>query len=155
MNEAQLTGGTASDRARILELHHAYVDANTGYDWQKLQPIFSAAEDATFFNLNGFTYRGLDHWTRLWKYYVTQVSSTYWTPYDIGGTVGSDVAVVWCHRRTRRSWVGTDRPVKDFNYDDKEFLSRSTIIFRREEGDWRVVHAHFSKGEEGPRPGGV
>ncbi|MCK8785694.1 nuclear transport factor 2 family protein [Roseomonas sp. NAR14] len=155
MSEAGLVGGSEADRQRILELHHAYIDANARYDWERLQPLFSASPAATFFNLNGFTYRGLEHWTRLWRYYATQVASTYWTPYDIGGVVDAETAVVWCHRRTRRRWVGDDRPVRDFNYDDSEFLSRSTMVFRREADGWRVVHAHFSKGDEGPRPGGI
>jgi ketosteroid isomerase-like protein len=39
--------------------------------------------------------------------------------------------------------------------DDKEFTSRSTMIFRRENGEWRVVHVHFSEGSVEPRPGGI
>jgi ketosteroid isomerase-like protein len=29
------------------------------------------------------------------------------------------------------------------------------MVFRKEDGQWRVVHAHFSPGDSGPRPGGV
>jgi hypothetical protein len=155
MSEPKLEGGTAADRAELLRLHHAYIDANTDFDRDKLQSIFSARDDAEFFNLNGFTYGGLDHWNQLWRYYATQVQSTFWTPYDIKGIVDTDTAVLWCHRRCRRIWVGTDQPVKDIVYDNTEFMSRSTMIFRREAAGWRVVHVHFSRGEEGPRPGGI
>ena len=154
-NEIVLCGGTESDRVEILRLHDDYIDANTRYDWEKLRPIFSPSDRATFFNLNGFTYAGRDQWIRLWKYYATQVSSTHWTPYDFGGEIGATIAVVWCQRTSRRSWVGADKPVKDFNYDDKSFMTRSTMVFHKEGDAWRVVHAHFSKGEEGARPGGV
>jgi hypothetical protein len=29
------------------------------------------------------------------------------------------------------------------------------MVFRKEEGDWHVVHVHFSPASEAPRPGGV
>jgi hypothetical protein len=29
------------------------------------------------------------------------------------------------------------------------------MVFRKEDGDWRVVHAHFSEASSTPRPGGV
>jgi hypothetical protein len=29
------------------------------------------------------------------------------------------------------------------------------MVFRKEDGQWRVVHAHFSPVDPGPRPGGV
>ncbi len=81
MTEPNLVGGSAEDRAEILKLHEAYIDVNTRFDWENLQPLFSPSPEATFFNLNGHTYRGREHWTRLWKFYVQQVQSSYWTPY--------------------------------------------------------------------------
>jgi hypothetical protein len=29
------------------------------------------------------------------------------------------------------------------------------MVFRKEDGDWRVVHVHFSEAATTPRPGGV
>ena len=130
-------------------------DVNTRFDWEGLTPIYSPAPDATYFNLNGHTYKGRDHWLRLWKFYGQNVASTYWTPFDIGGVVTGDLGVVWCHRKTRRQWTGKEPPPKNINYDNTEFISRSTMVFRKEDGQWRVVHAHFSPADSGPRPGGV
>jgi ketosteroid isomerase-like protein len=155
MTQAQLVGGTEQDRAAILKLHDDYIDANARFDWQKLQPIWSAAPEALFFNLNGHTYNGREHWTRLWKFYGQNVQSSYWTPYDIGGVVSDDMAVIWCHRKTKRRWTGKEEPPKDIHYDETEFVTRSTMVFRKEDNAWRVVHAHFSKAEDGPRPGGI
>jgi ketosteroid isomerase-like protein len=155
MSEANLVGGTDADRKEILRLHEKYIDVNARFDWENLQPIFSPAPEATYFNLNGHTYRGREHWTKLWKFYVQNVQSGYWTPYDIGGTVTGDLAVVWCHRETQRKWTGTEPPPRDINYANQKFFSRSTMVFRKEDGQWRVVHAHFSPGDSGPRPGGV
>jgi ketosteroid isomerase-like protein len=154
-SEAQLVGGTAEDRKEILRLHEKYIDLNARFDWEGLQPLWSAAPEALFFNLNGHTYKGREHWFRLWKYYVQNVNSSYWTPFDIGGVVSDDMAVVWCHRRTRRNWTGKDAPPKDIHYGGDEFITRSTMVFRKEADEWRVVHVHFSEASSGERPGGV
>ena len=153
MDEAKLIGGSPEDRQRLLERMDEYLDANARFDWEKLQGLWSAASEAVFFNLNGHTYKGREHWARLWRYYKDNVASGYWTPFDIGGAVNGDLAVIWCERHTRSEWVGTD-PTPSRPYG-KDFVSRSTMVFRKEAGDWRVVHVHFSPASEAPRPGGV
>jgi ketosteroid isomerase-like protein len=150
-----LVGGADEDRQEILRLHEKYLDANARFDWQNLEPVFSPAPEATYFNLNGHTYNGREHWIRLWQYYGQNVQSAYWAPYDIGGTVADDLAVVWCHRKTRRQWTGNKSPTRNINYDNTEFVSRSTMVFRKEDGHWRVVHAHFSPSDPGSRPGEI
>ena len=154
MNEVQLVGGTPEDRKRILERLDQYLAANARFDWVALQDIWSGAPEALFFNLNGHTYRGREHWTNLWKYYQQNVNSSYWTPFDTGGVVSDEIAVVWCHRHTHSDWVGQDPPPAARPYGE-EFISRSTMVFRKEDGDWRVVHVHFSTASAAPRPGGV
>ena len=155
MSESELVGGTAEDRARLLELHADYIDANTRFDWPKVETIFSDAPEATYFNLNGHTYNGRAHWIELWKFYGQRVQSSYWTPFDVNGIVNDAMAVIWCHRHTRRRWTGEGAPPRDIHYDDSDFITRSTLVFRKDDGDWRVVHAHFSKAEDGPRPGDI
>ena len=155
MSEPDLVGGTAEDRVKILQAHADYIDANTSFDWPKVEKLYSGTPEATYFNLNGHTYNGRAHWVELWKFYGQNVQSSYWTPFDIGGVVDGNMAVVWCHRHTRRRWTGDKAPPRDIHYDDSEFVTRSTMVFRREEGEWLVVHAHFSKAEDTPRPGGI
>lgn len=154
MTEAQIAGGSDDDRKKLLELHEQYLVANGKFDWPGIENIWSEAPHATFFNLNGHTYKGSDHWTRLWQFYEHNVKSSYWTPFDIGGVVSDGLAVVWCERHTRSEWVGQQPPPPGRMYGD-EFTSRSTMAFRKEGGDWRVVHVHFSPASTGPRPGGV
>jgi hypothetical protein len=85
---------------------------------------------------------------------VQNVQSSYWTPFDIGGGVG----------RHGRGLASSPHPAqldregrapKDIHYGGDEFITRSTMVFRKEQGEWRVVHAHFSEASAGPRPGGV
>jgi hypothetical protein len=67
--------------------------------------------------------------------------------------VSDALAVIWCERQTHSDWVGTDpMPTRPYG---KDFVSRSTMVFRKEGDDWRVVHVHFSPASEGPRPGGI
>ena len=156
MTEAKIVGGSVADRQKLLALHEDYLVANGKFDWPAIEPIWSQAPHATFFNLNGHTYNGAAHWSRLWAFYIQNVKGSYWTPYEIGGEVGGDMAVIWCHRRCKREWVGTGtQPPRDIHYQGQEFMSRSTLVFHKEDGAWRVLHAHFSEGDKGPRPGGV
>ncbi len=91
----------------MLEQQRAYLDANSKFDWEALRDrIWSDAPEATFFNLNGHTYNGRDHWIELWQYYKQHMATGEWVPYDIGGVIGSDVAVLWCHRKTKLRWIG-------------------------------------------------
>ena len=153
-NEARLVGGSPEDRRRLLEQMDEYLDANARFDWVKLQDIWSSAPEAVFFNLNGHTYQGREHWTQLWQFYQNNVKSSYWTPFDVGGVVNGDLAIVWCERHTKSEWVGQGPPPAARRYG-LEFISRSTMVFRKEAGDWRVVHVHFSEASTAPRPGGV
>lgn len=110
LDAARLVGGSAADRSRVLERVHEYLEANASFDWGQLQEIWSGAPEAVFFNLNGHTYKGREHWTRLWQFYQPNVRSGYWTPFDLGGVVSNDLAVVWCERiRSRNGSVGTRR----------------------------------------------
>lgn len=154
LDPSKLVGGSEADRQRVLERMHQYLDVNARFDWEGLQDIWSAKPEAVFFNLNGHTYKGREHWTRLWKFYQNNVKSSYWTPFDIGGVVNDTLAVVWCERHTQSEWVGAE-PAPQARRYGTEFISRSTMVFRKEQGDWRVVHVHFSEASTAPRPGGV
>ena len=153
MTEDGLVGGSEADREALLALHAAYLEANARFDREALAGIWSGAGWATFFNLNGHTYVGREHWIELWKYYAGKLETGAWTPSDIGGTVADGLAVIWCHRRTRLRWVGEgERPSA---LHDADFVSRSTMVFRKEAAGWRVVHVHFSEASADERPGGV
>ncbi len=59
-------GGSEPDRARILAVHRAYLDANGRCDNEALRRVWSADPTNVFFNLNGHTYVGLEQqWTNV------------------------------------------------------------------------------------------
>jgi hypothetical protein len=155
MSEPKLIGGSENDRKQLLQLLEEYIQANEKIEWDMLKHIWSELPEATFFNLNGHTYNGPEHWSRLWAYYKQNVKGTYWTPFDIGGEITEQMAVIWCHRNSHREWIGDHKPPREIHYKGEKFVSRSTMVFHKENGRWRVIHAHFSVGDSGPRPGGV
>ncbi|WP_188612008.1 YybH family protein [Chelatococcus reniformis] len=148
-------GGSDEDREAVAAQHEAYLVANSKFDWDHLMSVYSESSWATYFNLNGHTYDGRDHWIKLWKYYITQQETGYWRPFDMKGVISGDLATVWCHRNTQSTWFGGDDPMSP-RREGKPFISRSTMIFCRQDGDWRCVHVHFSESRsEEPRPGGI
>ena len=130
LDATRLVGGSEADRSRVLERVHEYLEANASFDWGQLQDIWSGAPEAVFFNLNGHTYKGREHWTRLWQFFQPNVRSGYWTPFDLGGVVSNDLAVVWCERHTQSEWIGRDPPPQARRYG-VSFISRSTMVFRK------------------------
>jgi hypothetical protein len=106
--------------------------------------------------MNGHTYDGLKPWTELWKYYKTRLASGFWTPYDMTGVISGDLATVWCHRKTKTEWIGSEPDQNQGRMNGQEFISRSTMVFQKEDGDWRAIHVHFSESKANePRPGGI
>src|SRR5258708_38818660 len=99
MTDAKIVGGSEADRSKLLELHEEYLVANGKFDWPAIEPIWSQAPHATFFNLNGHTYNGAAHWSGLWAFYIQNVKGSYWTPYEIGGGIRSRIARLRRHPR--------------------------------------------------------
>jgi ketosteroid isomerase-like protein len=146
-------GGTAADRARLLEVHQMYLAAN-GWDTTTLRKIWSDNPTSMFFNLNGHTYVGLEHWLRLWDFYGPRMKTVApWVSFDMKVIIRGDMAVISCHRTSQVKWEGETAPEK--GWMEKELRSRSTEVFVKERGDWKLVHAHFSVAGDGERPGGI
>jgi ketosteroid isomerase-like protein len=156
MLDIKWVGGSEQDRARVAEQHQNYLEANASFDWERLQGIYSGADYATYFNLNGHTYDGRAQWTELWKYYKPRLETGYWTPYELKGVMSGDLATVWCFRKTRSKWVGSDPSQDPSRQTGDEHVTRSTMVFEKKDGDWRVIHVHFSDSKVGqPRPGDI
>src|SRR5215470_16740624 len=127
-------GGSDADHKAILAAHDGYLRANAAFDCHALKPIWSDDPSNVFFNMNGHTYVGLEHWSRLWQYYAQHKESGWWEPFDVKVIVRGEMAVVTCHRKTTSRW----RPV-----------------LLKQQREWKTVHVHFSEGRDTPRPGNV
>ena len=147
-------GGSEADRAQILQVHRDYLEANGKADTDSLRKIWSADPTNVFFNLNGHTYVGLEQqWAPLWDHYRPRLKTIEpWVSDHVKVVVRGDMAAVTCHRVARLRWVG-EGVTPDFS--DRPLRSRSTEVLVRERGQWKVIHAHFSVANDGPRPGGI
>ena len=155
MNDVVFDGGSEPDRREILAVFEVYLSANAAFDWDKLAATWSHDPTNVFFNMNGHTYVGLEHWTRLWQYYRQRVDTGWWEPYDVKVLVRGDMALVTCHRRTARRWKGPESERLSYDADRPAFVSRSTVVMVKEAGGWKTVHVHFSQASPESRPGGV
>jgi ketosteroid isomerase-like protein len=144
-----------ADREAVLDALAQYLKANATFDWEALRPIWSDDPQNVFFNMNGHTYVGLEHWTRLWKYYRERVDTGLWEPFDINVTIRGDMALVTCHRKTKRKWKGAESERLAHDVDKPDFVSRSTMVMVKESGRWKTVHVHFSEASAGSRPGNI
>jgi hypothetical protein len=152
-NDIIFEGGSEANRARLLQMHETYLDANNRLDVETLRKAWDDGPGGVYFNLNGHTYRGFDHWAKLWAFYRTQFRTIQpWTPFDTKVVIGTDMAVITCSRTCRLEWIGENRPE---TFTEKDLTSRSTEVFAKRNGDWRVIHVHFSPASEGPRPGKI
>jgi len=148
-SEAIFDGGSLEDRERLVAQHIKFLEANDLIDWDMLREVWSSGANNIYFNLGGWTYYGLEDWIKIWKYYVTTYAMI--RPYALGKTwitIRDDVAWIISERMERnKAWVGSASSPSGnpTNY-------RSTQIFERENGQWMVVHAHFSHHKDPPRP---
>jgi len=154
-NDVIFDGGSDADRREILDGLDDYLRANATFDWKALQRRWSHDPTNVFFNMNGHTYVGLAHWTKLWQYYGERVETGFWEPYDIKVLIRDEMALVTCHRRTKRRWKGPETERLAYDVDNPSFGSRSTMVMVKEPSGWKIVHVHFSEANAGPRPGTI
>jgi ketosteroid isomerase-like protein len=142
----------ATDRDHVLALHQAYLKANEKIDPSLLEGVWDDDPGNIFYNLNGFTYTGLAHWSRLWKYFSPRMEQIVpYTSYDQRVVIEGDVAWITASRFGETRWIGTEPPPRP----DGPVMSRSTEVLMRTPDGWRVVHTHFSRGSLSPRPGDI
>jgi ketosteroid isomerase-like protein len=126
------------DAQEIMRLHREFVDANGPLDSSYLRRRVTAIPDElVWYNLNGAVYVGQDHIAQLWDMLSSALG---------GEAISAEL------RDERIVVVGYVAWVTYLNHYQADFGDlgnynagmRSTEIWRRREGDWELVHAHFS-----------
>jgi len=122
----------------ILRLHREFVDANGPLDSSYLRKrMVEGPDELVWFNLNGSVYIGLEHIAQLW---------------DMLSSIMAGEAMNAELRDERVDVVGDVAWVTYLNHYKADFGNlgtfnagmRGTEIWRRDEGTWRLAHAHFS-----------
>ena len=142
--------GSEQDKKRILEMHKAYLDANTkNLDLNLLRKIWSANPACVWFNGTGYNYYGLDDWAKLWDYFRTRVEIVDpWQSTDVRLIGDGNMAVVTSERSATGKWIGSGEAPE---WTKGRWHSRSTEVFMRENGEWKCVHVHISTKHDGLR----
>jgi hypothetical protein len=145
-------GGSEDERREILDLYYAFLRANDALDIETLRTLWSPDPRNVYFNTNGYTYHGLEDWTNIWRHYRGRLTLDKPSPSgQIRLTIRDGMALLTDDRLGRfRGYVsGKEEP--DIAFSQQPYV-RLTNVYLKENGEWRVVHAHFSSGHDGPRP---
>ncbi|WP_156657601.1 YybH family protein [Mycobacterium kyorinense] len=126
------------DTREIMRLHREFVDANGPLDSSYLRRRVTAIPDElVWYNLNLAVYVGQDQIAQLWDMLSSAMT---------GDAISSEL------RDERIEVVGDVAWVTYLNHYRADFGDlgsynagmRSTEIWRRRDGTWALVHAHFS-----------
>ena len=138
---------TTTDEETVLELHHGFVQANTTGDTAYLRAHMAPGpEGFRWYNLNKSVYVGMDHIIRLWDFLVSLGGHAECPIIEEQVRVNGDVA-----------WVTY---IMGFNADFGAMgkvnqNARSTEIWERQDGEWKMVHFHCSDYAPGGWEGGL
>jgi ketosteroid isomerase-like protein len=159
LGEDVLIGGSPEDQQALRELHNRFLAANDVLDYSDLDRIWSFGPEHWYFNLNGYNFYGVEDWHNIWDFYRSRFALV--APYDPGRLqirIDGDMGFVAAEYigRTKR-WSGPDAASSDVEAHSQQFAEdlafyRSTQVCQRTADGWKVVHAHFSVQELGPRP---
>ena len=129
---------TKTDEQIISELHQGFVDANKVGDHTFLEAHMAPGPDhLIWYNLNQSNYYGVDHIVELWKMLKSMM----------GGKSAK------CDSRDDRIEIIGDAAVVSYLLEfDADFgalgrftqQARSTEVWRRIDGEWKMIHFHCS-----------
>jgi ketosteroid isomerase-like protein len=137
----------STDEQEILELHRGFVHANTCGDTDFLRAHMAPGpEGFRWYNLNKSVYVGMDHIIRLWDFLVAMGGSAECPIHEEQVHVNGDMGFV-SYRQGFYADFGAMGQV--------HFEARSTEIWERQDGEWKMVHFHCSEHEPGGWEGGL
>lgn len=128
----------SADEEAIWELHRGFVQANRTGDWTFLETNMAPGADTLiWFNLNQSNYIGVDHIVELWKMLVnvSQGRDALCEPRDEQVTVIGDVGLVTYLLHFEADFGNLGKMNQD---------ARDTEVWRRIDGQWKMIHFHCS-----------
>jgi ketosteroid isomerase-like protein len=126
-----------ADEAQIRELHDAFVAANKVADHTFLERHMAPGKTLIWYNLNQSNYMGVDHIVELWKMLAAAMEgreATCDSRDDIVTVVGDMALVTYMISLAA-----------DFGQLGKyEQEGRTTEVWQRLDGEWKMIHFHCS-----------
>ena len=122
------------DFGSFLELREAAAQQHTGADLEALHRIATRHPPATFFGPDGETRRGPDRVLEAYEH-ATQFVIDGNTHFEMFQSAASDGLGYW---------VGLQRVTVDVadGQAPRHVVLRVTELFRRERGEWKLIHRH-------------
>jgi ketosteroid isomerase-like protein len=127
-------------REAIRHVHDEWWEANRDCDIPRMRACF-VGERYLMYNLNGHPYWGLDEKTALWEALGSKgvAIPDMEQPLNLRLDVHGDFAWLACD-----SIIRITAPEVQPGLPTEPFRVRSTEIYERSGGDWRIVHFHCS-----------
>ncbi len=127
-----------SDESRIRELHEGFVEANRAGNIQFLRDHMAPGPDTLlWYNLNQSNYIGVDHIVELWEMLVAASGGkrAKAEARDERITIVGDLALVTYLLDFGADFGALGKFVQQ---------ARDTEVWRRMNGDWKMIHFHCS-----------
>ena len=125
--------------ARQAEAEEAFVKGDPGPRME----LWSRRDPVTLFGAIGMSESGWDELSKTFEWVVTRFSNVSDFRFDVEVLeVGEDMAYTLGFERFNGSIAG--RPVEPITV-------RVTHVYRREDGEWKIVHRHADNPGEDPR----
>jgi len=127
-----------ADEEKIWELHRGFVDANRTGDSSFLRAhMWPDADTLIWYNLNQSIYVGVDHIVELWDMLRAAMGgkTAKVEAFDDRVTVVGDMALVHYLLHFGADFGALGKFVQD---------ARSTEVWRKQNGEWKMIHFHCS-----------
>ena len=126
-----------ADEAEVMALHDAFVEANKTAHHPFLEAHMAPGMTLLWYNLNQSNYHGVDHIVELWKMLAGVMNGKVGTvtTRDDAVTVIGDVALV-------TYLIGLAADFGPLGKVAQE--GRSTEVWHRMDGKWKMIHFHCS-----------
>lgn len=157
-----LTPDVERDREEILNVHNAWIDANRQGSIPLMVSAFVGGDKFIGININGYIYRGIAEWVKLWEGLLRTIKPIECTDTELDLHVSGDMA--WLSYEGSITLTGlTPDIVGLYEEEYKEQAApmtapfHATEVFKREDENgnpvWKMWRFHGSPAPPGKSPG--
>ncbi|HUK90351.1 MAG TPA: nuclear transport factor 2 family protein [Blastocatellia bacterium] len=149
------------DREEVMRLHTGWLDANRQRSIEMMRSVFVGGDKFIGVNINGYIYRGIEEWAKLWTGFMPTVTTLGVTESDLILYVKGDMA--WTAYQGTITVAGLPRAATGLyeeQYDESKPMTAAwhgTEIFMREDEHgnpvWKMWRYHGSPALPGRSPG--
>jgi hypothetical protein len=155
------TPDTEHDREEVMKLHNGWLDANRIRSIDLMRSVFVGGDKFIGVNINGYVYRGIEEWAKLWTGFLPTVKVTDVSESDLRVYIKGDMA--WASYFGTITLTGLPRAATGLyeeQYEEEKPMTaawHATEVFMREDEHgnpvWKMWRYHGSPALTGRSPG--